>query len=67
MCKADHQVLAEVFRAEIASASQFLVGTSVARERAEARIGSVQRMAREFARRVSVDRIAFLFACGIEP
>ena len=67
MRKADYSALAAVIRAERTSASQFLISASVARERAETRLACTERIARELARTLAVDRIAFLKACGIDP
>lgn len=66
MRKADYATLADIIRGERASAAQFLNGTDEMRHRAEARMASTERVARDFASRASVDRAAFLEACGIE-
>lgn len=67
MRKIDYQHLAEAIRKEIESAKTWLsdadeLNIACARGRA----GAAERVAREFARTASVDRAAFLKACGIE-
>lgn len=58
MRKIDYLTLAQLIRAELETYRKLSSGP--------ARVDSLERLARQFAERASVDKLAFLRACGIE-
>lgn len=69
MRKADYTALAEIIRADRADALAMRERALSESRRmfAEGRDEALQHLAQQFASRASVDRAAFLTACGITP